>query len=611
MVDVLVEGQPGSQRQVLAAVAAAGGTVTAELDVLDGVAAAVPASAQALLRSSAGVLDVTADSTLVPLDARWGDDTTREGRRASLGNGIWTSRLDRGSLYTVAEQVGADDVWRVADPADPSRTLTGAGVGVALVDTGVAAVEGLLAPGTVVHGPDLSFDSQQDSTRSTDGMGHGTHMAGIIAGRDSGVRPGKEHDARQFTGVAPGARVVDVKVGAGDGGVDVSQVVAAIDWVVANRQRHGIRVINLSYGTPSTQPYRLDPLAHAVESAWHAGVVVVVAAGNDGESGPRPLTMPAADPYVIAGRVLRPPRQHRSRRLAGRCLDQRGTEARRPDVLAPGKSVVSLRVPGSWVDQQHPEGLVPGDRAGRFFRGTGTSQSAAVVSGAVALLLQADPTLTPDQVKGLLRSTAHRLPGDASPVQGAGLVDVAAAVHRGPRRLGARLDADRPALDRARLARGLACRHLGRRPDGRLAPRGRAGHLRPGLGPRRCGPRCRPPGAPGPAARSTGGPGAGPAGRGDTGRPRSGRAARGPGVPGPGGPGRARPSRTAAGPAGRGRAVPGRVAPGPGAPGPRPGGKVAPGPRRSGRAAPGPVGPGQRTGGPEPISPSVRSRHAV
>jgi len=186
-------------------------------------------------------------------------------------------------------------------------------------------------------------------------------------------------------------------------------------------------VINLSYGTASTQPYQLDPLAHAVESAWHAGVVVV-AGGHDGESGALPLTMPAADPYVIAVGSS----DHRGSADVSRwrvgAWTNAGTDARRPDVLAPGKSVVSLRVPGSLADVEHPEGLVAGDRSGRFFRGTGTSQSAAVVSGAVALLLQADPRLTPDQVKGLLRSTADRLPGDRSPVQGAGVVDVAAAV---------------------------------------------------------------------------------------------------------------------------------------------------------------------------------------
>lgn len=426
-VAVIVEGRPGAGAAVRRAVESVGGTVRAPLRVLDGVSADVPAAALARLGEAPGVVAVTPDTALVPLDSRWGDDTTAETRR-SVSGGVWQARLDRGSAASVADQVGADDVWSLADRAVPGRRLTGHGVGVAVVDTGVAPVEGLLTPGKVVHGPDLSFDSQAPGTRGTDGLGHGTHMAGLIAGRDGAVKAGKESDPKNFVGMAPDARVVDVKVGAGDGGVDVSQVVAAVDWVVTNRESSGIRVINLSYGTASTQPYLLDPLAHAVESAWHAGVVVVVAAGNDGESGALPLTMPAADPYVIAVGSS----DHRG---SDRFADTRvgawtnpGTAERRPDLLAPGKSVVGLRVPGSLADLEHPEGRVAGDRSGRFFRGTGTSQSAAVVSGLVALLLQAEPSLSPDQVKGLLRSTARRLPGDVSPVQGAGVVDVAAAV---------------------------------------------------------------------------------------------------------------------------------------------------------------------------------------
>lgn len=427
-VDVLVQGAPGAGAAVEAAVSAVGGAVSARLDVLDGVQASVPGARLDELRGRDGVVAVTTDSTLVPLDGTWGDDTTGESVRASRAGGVYQLRNDLGSAWSVASQVGAHDVWELKDPADPRRTLTGHGVGIAMVDTGVAAVEGLLAPGKVVHGPDLSFDSQAAGTRNTDGLGHGTHMAGLAAGRDGAVRTGREADPRHFTGIAPDAHVVSVKVGAGDGGVDVSQVIAGIDWVVSNRARHDVRVINLSYGTDSTQPYLLDPLAHAVESAWHAGIVVVVAAGNDGESGALPLTMPAADPFVIA--VGSSDHRGSSDPAAARvgAWTNDGTEARRPDVLAPGKSVVSLRVPGSVADLSHPEALVPRDRSKRFFRGSGTSQSAAVVSGAVALLLQADPSLTPDQVKGLLRSTADPLTGDDDPTQGAGLVDVAGAV---------------------------------------------------------------------------------------------------------------------------------------------------------------------------------------
>ena len=114
--------------------------------------------------------------------------------------------------------------------------------------------------------------------------------------------------------------------------------------------------------------------------------------------------------------------------ISGGTVTNSGTTARRPDLIAPGKSVVSLRVPGSFADVGHPEGRVATETGGRLFRGTGTSQSAAVVSGAVALLLQRNPGLTPDQVKGVLKATAVKLPNDSSAVQGAGEINVLRAV---------------------------------------------------------------------------------------------------------------------------------------------------------------------------------------
>lgn len=128
---------------------------------------------------------------------------------------------------------------------------------------------------------------------------------GIIAGRDSSVVPGNDSDDKHFVGMAPDATLVNVKVGAADGGADggadVSQVIAAVDWVVQHKAAdHNIRVLNLSHGTDSTRPSTDDPPAHAVENAWRAGIVVVAAAGNGGERGATRLTMPAADPFVIA-----------------------------------------------------------------------------------------------------------------------------------------------------------------------------------------------------------------------------------------------------------------------------------------------------------------------
>jgi len=361
------------------------------------------------------------------LDGEWGDDDTREDEQASRATGSWRADADQGSLYWITKQYGAQQAWTQDDPV--GRKVTGKGVTVAVIDTGVAPVAGLDASGKVLNGPDLSFESQADGTRYLDGYGHGTHMAAIIAGRDATVRSGNEHDATKFVGVAPDARILNVKVGAADGGTDVSQVVAAVDWIVQHRKDNGmnVRVINLSYGTGSLQPYQIDPLAHAVENAWRHGIVVVVAAGNDGLA-TTSLTMPAVDPYVLAVGAV----DHQGTPTPDDDVvapfTNGGNSTRRPDLLAPGKSVVSLRVPMSRADQGHPEGLVTGDSDKRFFRGSGTSQAAAVVSGAVALILQDRPTLTPDQVKRLLRSTATPLKQNPHPAMGAGVLDIKRAI---------------------------------------------------------------------------------------------------------------------------------------------------------------------------------------
>jgi serine protease AprX len=330
-------------------------------------------------------------------------------------------------MYWIAKHYGAQHAWTQNDPH--GRKVTGEGVTVAVIDTGVAPVEGLSTAGKVVNGPDLSFESQALGTRYLDGYGHGTHMAGIIAGRDSEVSDGSLSDPRNFVGMAPGARILNMKVGTADGGADVSQVIAAIDWVVQHRNDNGmnVRVLNLSYGTPSDQSYLLDPLAHAVENAWRAGIAVVVAAGNNDKSTPR-LTMPAADPYVIAVGAVNHVGTADPRDDVVADFTSGGSVARRPDLLAPGKSVVSLRVPGSLSDVQHPEGRIAAETSGRSFRGSGTSQAAAVVSGAAALLLQARPSMNPDQLKALLTRTADPLVQHPEPAMGDGVLDIKEAM---------------------------------------------------------------------------------------------------------------------------------------------------------------------------------------
>ena len=195
---------------------------------------------------------------------------------------------DAGSLESIARVTGARDLWK--------KGYTGKGVDVALIDSGIAPVLG--AP-TIVNGADLSLDAGNSNLRFLDGYGHGTHMAGIIAGKDASVdRPEKAKGA--FVGIAPGSRVVNVKVGAMDGTVHTSQVIAGLDWIIQNRQANGmnIRVVNLSYGSPATSNWKLDPLAWAAEVAWNRGIVVVAAAGNEGAG--HELASPAYSPRILA-----------------------------------------------------------------------------------------------------------------------------------------------------------------------------------------------------------------------------------------------------------------------------------------------------------------------
>jgi serine protease AprX len=209
----------------------------------------------------------------------------------------------------------------------------------------------------------------------------------------------------------------------------VSQVIAGIDWVVAHRNDPGlnIRVLNLSFGTSSVQSEQLDPLSHAVESAWRNGIVVVVSVGNDGAAATS-VTMPALNPYVIAvgASDTQATDVYGDDTLAP--FSSVGSYSRHADLLAPGTSIIGLRDPGSYIDVNYPTGLVPGDATGRLFRGSGSSQAAAVTSGAVALLLQKRPTLTPDQVKGLLMATANPLPKVLSYAKGAGELNVKTAL---------------------------------------------------------------------------------------------------------------------------------------------------------------------------------------
>ncbi|MEP4649210.1 MAG: S8 family serine peptidase, partial [Ilumatobacter sp.] len=319
--------------------------------------------------------------------------------------------LPAGSMFHVVDQIGARDMWAAG--------FTGAGVNVAVVDTGVAGVDGLDGEGKIVAAVDLTSEAADPTTRYLDSNGHGTFIAGIIAGNESGTPAADAVDTPQeFKGVAPDAGIVSVKVAGRDGSTSSNDVTAGIDWVVDNAVELDIGVLNFAFDSGSTLPYQEDALTAALERAWNAGIVVVVPAGNDGADAGR-LASPAIDPHFIAvGGV--------------RALDDgfeiaewsnSGDGVRNPDIVAPGAHIQSLRVPGSDADVNHPEGFVDGET----FLGSGTSEATAVVAAAAALLRDAHPDWTNDQIKSALTTTSTPLAGVPSALQGHGLFDVVRA----------------------------------------------------------------------------------------------------------------------------------------------------------------------------------------
>ena len=399
MVSVIIRTDPSATTSVDRTVRDLGGKVDRHLGVISGISAEVPASALAALNATRGVQAVT-DNARIKLFSIGGYDNVS----------------DVNSLYNVTRMTGAQTYWK--------NGYTGKGVDVALLDTGVVPVNGLTSNNKVVLGPDLSFDSQYPQLRYLDGYGHGTHMAGIIAGRDDAAPSSVVGDSSDFVGMAPDARIVSVRVGDHTGAADVSQVIAAIDWIIQHKNDNGlnIRVLNLSFGTDSTQPYVLDPLAFAAEQAWKNGIVVVASVGNGG-SASGGVSDPAMDPYVIAVGAADTNGTVSPSDDSVAAFSSYGNGQRNPDLVAPGVHMASLRDPGSFLDTTFGGVADVGDR---FFRGSGTSQATAVVSGAAALAISQHPKATPDQIKALLTSTATSL-GQPAVAQGNGELNLNAA----------------------------------------------------------------------------------------------------------------------------------------------------------------------------------------
>jgi serine protease AprX len=462
---VVVGAEPGKAGAAKRLVARLGGDVGQRLAIVHGFTARVPASSIARLRRAGAIRTVARDRTLRlsstlspagdsandPTDSSSGsaidpppaeiptdlppDEVARDliqdaAEDAAAGSSLAPDPVASGEDVAALQDAVVDPTAPIEPAADdgPSRArasmdliraasgaessdLTGAGVDVALIDSGVLGVAALDGPGKLVRGPDFSEDAYDPDLRGLDTFGHGSHMAGVLAGADPETG---------YEGIAPGARLVSVKVAGADGITSLVRVLMALDWVRRNRTTGGlnIRVLNLSFGVDARRSYVREPLAYAAEQLWNRGIAVVASAGNQAD-GTGSLDLPAADPFLIAVGATDP--QHTADTADDAVADFSSRDAvRPPDIVAPGTAVVSLRVPGSTLDAEFPAARV----GETFFRGSGTSQAAAVVSGLVALLLEARPELTPNQVKALLKAGAVDLPADVS-ADGAGRVDLA------------------------------------------------------------------------------------------------------------------------------------------------------------------------------------------
>jgi len=301
----------------------------------------------------------------------------------------------------------------VLAPALWESGLTGEGVTVAVIDTGIYPHPDFTVPENRI----VAFrDFVGNRSQPYDDNGHGTHVAGTIAGnghRSNGL----------YRGIAPNARLVGVKVLDSYGGGSLSTVIQGIDWCVENKDRLGIRVINMSLGAPAQESFHSDPLALAAYSAWQAGIVVCAAAGNDGPES-RTIATPGVHPNVITvgasdcrGNTDRQDDTVAPFSSRGPTIDN----IQKPDLVAPGVSITSTAARKSVLS------LIQGRKLSEYITLSGTSMATPMVSGVVALMLQAEPTLDPDTVRERLLETADSL-GFGPNTQGRGLVNAERAV---------------------------------------------------------------------------------------------------------------------------------------------------------------------------------------
>lgn len=363
-----------------------GGAILGQLPIVNGLVASLDHNGIVSLSNQSNVVYISKDRSLTPF------------------------------FDNAAPAVNASVAWQ--------SNYTGAGIGVALIDSGVNTHPDLFTT-TLFPSSRVVYNQSfvPGDSSAADAYGHGTHIAGLIAG--NGISSTGPLFSQNFKGIAPKANIVNLRVLDANGSATDSTVIAAISKAISLKSQYNIRVINLSLGRAVFESYRQDPLCHAVEQAWKNGIVVVVAAGNNGRylptSGYSTVTSPGNDPYVLTVGAMKPMgTPERTDDLIASYSSKGPTvldHVVKPDVVAPGNLLVSTETSNTTLYNTELTNRVPysayiyGGSASPskfYFELSGTSMATGVVSGAVADLLQARPFMTPDQVKARLMKTASK-----------------------------------------------------------------------------------------------------------------------------------------------------------------------------------------------------------
>lgn len=379
-VDVIIQYRPGAKlSDGIQRVITAGGTHRSRLDVINGSLFHVPASLLPTLANDPDIVYISPDRPTIKLSP---DDYI----------------LDTASINPIL-QLG----------------YSGVGIGIAIIDSGVNATHPDLVGS---HGSRVVYSqSFIPGLDASDQFGHGTAVAGLAAGNGN-ISNG------WMRGAAPRANIINLRILDANGAGTDSAAIAAIQRAIQLKNTYNIRIINLSAGRNILESYKLDPLCQAVEQAWKAGIVVVVAAGNNGRDntmgtdGYGTITAPGNDPYVITVGAMN---THGTQSLGDDTIASYSSKGPtlvdhviKPDIVAPGNRIVTLLANGSTLDKNNPGNRVSPSEYGSnsctsyYTFMSGTSMATPIVSGSVALMLEYIPSLTPDQVKARLMKTAEK-----------------------------------------------------------------------------------------------------------------------------------------------------------------------------------------------------------